>query len=52
MSILSHNICIIAEGMDSDWIVSLISDLKTIADRKYQEEKEVEIWNGVISNNK
>lgn len=50
MTILESNICTIAEGMISGEIEALISELQMIADRKYQEEEEVKIWNEAINN--
>ena len=44
MTILEHNICTIAEWLKSSEIESLISELKMIADRKYQEEESTEMF--------
>ncbi len=52
MTILEHNICTIAEWLQSSEIESLISELQIIADRKYQEEEEVKIYQEVIRNTK
>lgn len=52
MTILEHNICIIAEWLQYNEIESLISELQMIAARKYQEEEEVKIYQEVIRNTK
>jgi hypothetical protein len=52
MNTLEHNTCTIAEGMKSNEIEALIAELQIIADRKYQEEEEVKLWNESIINNK
>ena len=52
MTILEHNICTIAEWLQSYEIEALISELQMIADRKYQEEEEVKIYQEVIRNTK
>lgn len=41
MTILESNICTIAEWMKSNEIEALIAELQMIADRKYQEEEEI-----------
>lgn len=52
MTTLEHNICTIAEWLQSNEIEALISELQMIADRKYQEEEEVKIYQEVIRNTK
>lgn len=44
MTLTEYRICMIAEQMKSNEIESLISELQIIADRKYQEEEEANIW--------
>lgn len=48
MTILESNICTIAEWMKSNEIEALIAELQIIADRKYQEEEEVKLYQEVI----
>lgn len=48
MTILESNICTIAEWMKSNEIEALIAELQIIADRKYQEEEDVKIYQEVI----
>jgi hypothetical protein len=51
MTDIESRICAIAEDMKSNEIEALISELQMIADRKYQEEEEANLWQQVISNN-
>lgn len=48
MTALESNICTIAEWMKSNDIEALIAELQIIADRKYQEEEDVKIYQEVI----
>lgn len=48
MTALESNICTIAEWMKSNEIEELIAELQIIADRKYQEEEEVKLYQEVI----
>lgn len=49
MTILEHNICTIAEWLQSNEIESLISELQMISERKYfEEEKATEIFPWII----